>query len=144
VDPNGIALFVGEKFFRSAADAAGNPAWRGRKKIIGKKPGCAVLANRGSELGKLPTMALEFIDGLGLAAGSLTTVSFIPQVVKIWRSRSAEDVSFGMFFLFSLGVLLWLIYGLVLDAVPIIAANGITLILALTVVVLKLRYRQNP
>jgi MtN3 and saliva related transmembrane protein len=55
-------------------------------------------------------------DYLGLAAGALTTISFLPQVIKTWKSKSAKDLSFGMFGIFSLGVLLWLIYGITLTA----------------------------
>lgn len=88
----------------------------------------------------IPAMPVESIDTLGLAAGALTTVSFVPQVIKIWRTKSGNDVSYGMFLLFSLGVLLWLLYGLALGAAPIIIANGITLVLALIVIALKHRY----
>ncbi|BBL75009.1 SemiSWEET family sugar transporter [Methylomagnum ishizawai] len=84
---------------------------------------------------------METIDLLGLAAGGLTTVSFVPQVLKIWRSKSGQDVSYGMFALFSAGVGLWLLYGYLLDAKPIIVANAITLCLALVVIVLKYHYR---
>jgi MtN3 and saliva related transmembrane protein len=84
---------------------------------------------------------MDVIDLLGLAAGSLTTLSFVPQVLKIWRSKSGNDVSYGMFLLFSLGVALWLAYGLLLKATPIIVANAVTLVLALLVLYLKFRYR---
>ena len=84
---------------------------------------------------------MDFINLLGTAAGTLTTIAFVPQVLKTWRTRSGEDISTGMFLLFSSGVLLWLLYGVALNAVPIIIANSITLILALTIILLKLRYR---
>jgi MtN3 and saliva related transmembrane protein len=84
---------------------------------------------------------MEFANLLGLAAGSLTTVAFVPQVVKIWRTRSAEDISTIMFLLFATGVLLWLIYGIVIASVPVIVSNAVTLALALVIVILKLRYR---
>ncbi len=80
-------------------------------------------------------------DLLGTAAGSLTTVAFIPQVVKTWRSRSTHDISLIMFSLFSLGVALWLTYGIVLGAWPIIVANSITLTLAIVILGLKIRYK---
>ncbi len=83
---------------------------------------------------------MEGIDVLGLAAGSLTTLAFVPQVMKTWRSRSAADISYGMFLLFSTGVLLWLLYGLALGSLPIVLANGVTLVLALAVVILKYRF----
>lgn len=80
---------------------------------------------------------------LGLGAGTLTTVAFVPQVLKTWRSKSGDDISLGMFLLFSTGVLLWLIYGILIDALPVILANAVTLVLSLTVLVLKLRYQRR-
>lgn len=85
-------------------------------------------------------MPMEAIDTLGLIAGALTTVAFVPQVMRIWRTKSGKDVSYGMFLLFSLGVLLWLMYGLALSATPIIIANAVTLVLAVIVIALKYRY----
>jgi len=78
---------------------------------------------------------------LGMAAGTLTTVAFVPQVLKTWRSKSAGDVSYGMFLIFSSGVFLWLLYGLAIGATPIVVANAVTLVLALTMLVLKRLYR---
>jgi MtN3 and saliva related transmembrane protein len=80
-------------------------------------------------------------DLLGSAAGALTTAAFIPQVVKTWRSRSTHDISLIMFSLFSLGVLLWLAYGIAIGAWPIIVANSITLTLAGLILALKIRYK---
>ncbi|MEK6551315.1 MAG: SemiSWEET transporter [Pseudomonadota bacterium] len=77
---------------------------------------------------------------LGIAAGSATTLAFIPQVIKTWRTRSTHDISLGMFLLFSTGLVLWLIYGVLIGSWPIIIANSVTLVLALMIVVLKLRY----
>jgi len=84
---------------------------------------------------------IEQIDLLGLLAGTLTTGSFLPQVIKTWKSRSAGDISFGMFFLFSLGVSLWLIYGFMIHAVPVIIANAVTLILSLAILLMKVRFK---
>jgi MtN3 and saliva related transmembrane protein len=78
---------------------------------------------------------------LGFVAGMLTTVSFVPQVYKAWRSKSCHDLSWGMLITFSAGVVLWLAYGLRLWAMPIIAANAVTLALLVTIGALKLRYR---
>ena len=74
---------------------------------------------------------------LGLIAGTLTTLAFLPQVIKTWKSRSAQDISLGMFLLFSAGVALWLFSGIRLGAVPIIAANAVTLILSLAILGMK-------
>lgn len=84
-----------------------------------------------------------WITLLGFAAGTLTTFSFVPQVHKAWRSRSCNDLSLGMLLAFGTGVLLWLIYGLLLWASPIIWANAITLALILVLLVLKARYRSS-
>jgi MtN3 and saliva related transmembrane protein len=81
---------------------------------------------------------MEPNDLLGAAAGTLTTVSFVPQVLKTWRSRSTGDISFGMFLLFSLGVALWLAYGMAIHSRPVILSNLITLILSLSIVLMKL------
>ena len=84
-----------------------------------------------------------WITLLGFAAGTFTTFSFVPQVHKAWRSRSCNDLSLGMLLAFGTGVLLWLIYGLLLWASPIIWANAITLALILVLLVLKARYRRS-
>ncbi len=82
-------------------------------------------------------MVLEI---MGYVAGALTTVSFLPQVLKAWKSKSTKDVSLSMFVLFTLGVFLWLVYGISLGDMPIIIANLITLVLALSILVMKLKY----
>ncbi|NPA74698.1 MAG: hypothetical protein GXO25_01280 [Euryarchaeota archaeon] len=80
------------------------------------------------------------IQILGFAAGTLTTISFLPQVIKAWKTKSTKDVSLGMFLLFTLGVLLWLVYGIALMDWPIIIANVVTVILAALVLVAKLKF----
>lgn len=76
---------------------------------------------------------------LGLAAGFLTTLAFLPQVIRTWRTRSTEDISLVTFATFSLGVFLWLLYGLAQGDIAITIANAITLVLALIILALKLR-----
>ncbi len=78
---------------------------------------------------------------LGIAAGILTTLAFLPQVIRTWRTKSAADLSFTTFILFCVGVVLWLCYGILLRDLPIILANGVTLVLAATVLGLMIRYR---
>ena len=80
-------------------------------------------------------------DVLGMIAGTLTTIAFVPQVVKTWRSKSTHDISYGMFILFSVGLILWLTYGIVIGAWPIIVSNTVTLALALVILGLKFRYK---
>lgn len=77
---------------------------------------------------------------LGFVAGILTTISFVPQVVHAWRSKRCDDLSWGMLLTFSGGVVLWLVYGIRLRAMPIIVANAVTLALLLAIMVLKARY----
>ena len=77
---------------------------------------------------------------LGFFAGFLTTVSFLPQVVKTWKSRSASDLSLGMLSVFSVGVMCWLIYGFLLQESPMIFWNSVTLILVLVILILKLKF----
>lgn len=77
---------------------------------------------------------------LGFIAGTLTTVSFVPQVLQAWRSKRCDDLSWGMLIAFSAGVVLWLAYGIRLWAMPIIVANAVTLALLLIIMVLKARY----
>ncbi len=82
-----------------------------------------------------------WIDIIGLIAGMLTTTAFIPQVIKIYRTKSGNDISARMFSLFSAGIVLWLIYGISLRSFPLIFSNAITLALSLTILALKIRYR---
>ena len=78
---------------------------------------------------------------LGLIAGLFTTIAFVPQVVKIWKSKQAQDVSFAMFAIFSTGVALWIVYGFIIGSLPVILANSVTFALALAVIILKLYFR---
>ena len=77
---------------------------------------------------------------IGFIAALLTTVAFLPQALKVWQTRSAKDVSLGMYMLFTLGVALWLIYGVLLNSWPIIVSNLVTLVLAGVVRAMKLRF----
>jgi MtN3 and saliva related transmembrane protein len=86
-------------------------------------------------------MALTAVDLLGFIAGALTTAAFVPQVVKSWRTRDLSGVSLRMYSLFTLGVALWLAYGIAVTSWPVIVCNAITLVLAGLVLALKLRHR---
>jgi MtN3 and saliva related transmembrane protein len=80
-------------------------------------------------------------DAIGYLAATLTTAAFIPQAWLTWKTRRAEGVSLGMYSIFTSGVALWLVYGLILGAWPIVVANAITLALALFILVMKVRLR---
>lgn len=86
-------------------------------------------------------MSLAWTDWIGYAAATLTTFSFVPQFWLTWRTRDVSGISLGMYSVFTLGVALWLAYGLMLGAWPIVAANAITLSLAIAILAMKLRYR---
>lgn len=83
---------------------------------------------------------LNLLDGVGLVAAVLTTGAFVPQLLMIWRSRSAADISYGMYFTFIAGVLLWLGYGIAIGSMPMVVANAATLLQAIAVLVLKRRF----
>ncbi|MBW4565553.1 MAG: SemiSWEET transporter [Mojavia pulchra JT2-VF2] len=84
---------------------------------------------------------MDFITILGLAAATLTTIAFLPQMFQTWRTKSAKDVSYVMLITFMSGLFLWLIYGIYLKALPIILANGVTLFFNLIILSLKIKYR---
>jgi MtN3 and saliva related transmembrane protein len=80
------------------------------------------------------------VEKLGFAAAFCTTAAFVPQLVRVLRLRSARDISLPTFLMFSVGVLLWLLYGLYTGSKPVIASNSATLVLSLSILILKLRY----
>ena len=82
----------------------------------------------------------DFTNIVGFIAATFTTFAFVPQVIKVWRTRSTVDISLSMYSLFTLGVALWLAYGILLDAWPIILANIVTLLLAGAVLVMKVKF----
>lgn len=83
-------------------------------------------------------MALATI--VGFAASFCTTAAFLPQVLRTWRSKSTKDISLPTYLAYSVGLALWLIYGLMVRDAPLIVSNAITLVLALTILGLKLRH----
>ena len=83
---------------------------------------------------------MNLISVLGLAAAACTTLAYVPQVVRSWRTRATRDISLGMFLVMTTGVLLWLVYGLLIRDLPLVLANGVTLLLSLTILVLKIRH----
>jgi MtN3 and saliva related transmembrane protein len=85
--------------------------------------------------------SMNAISVLGLVAGSFTTIAFLPQVIKTWKTRSAKDLSLGMFSIFTIGVGMWLAYGILINDLPVIMANVVTLILASTLLFFKLKWK---
>jgi MtN3 and saliva related transmembrane protein len=84
---------------------------------------------------------MEFVTAVGFTAGALTTVAFLPQLQRTWRTRSADDVSLAMLLTFTTGVLLWFVYGLLVQSWPIVVTNVVTFLLTAAILVLKLRFR---
>ncbi len=84
---------------------------------------------------------MDYIEILGLVAAIVTTSCFIPQVYKITKEKSTKDISLAMYLTMTLGLSLWLIYGIAIKSTPVTLANGITLILVLWIVALKLKYK---
>ncbi len=84
---------------------------------------------------------MDLVTAIGLIGGIFTTISFFPQVIRIWKTHSTKDLSLVMFLLFSVGVLLWLIYGIILGQLPIIIANAVTLVMAIIILTFKLIYK---
>jgi MtN3 and saliva related transmembrane protein len=83
---------------------------------------------------------MPFPEIIGYAAAILTTAAFVPQAWLVWRTRRADSVSLGMYSLFTLGVAFWLIYGILLGSWPMIAANSVTLLLAVFILAMKIRH----
>jgi MtN3 and saliva related transmembrane protein len=83
--------------------------------------------------------SMDMVTLLGMAAGTLTTISFLPQVIKTWKTRSTKDISSGMFSLFCAGIFLWILYGFSISSLPVIVTNIVTFILACIILALKLR-----
>lgn len=84
---------------------------------------------------------MNFLNILGMVAGTLCTISFLPQLVKIWKSKSAKDISMGMFIIFSIGISLWILYGFFIKSFPIVVANLATLLLAFIIIIMKVKYK---
>ena len=80
------------------------------------------------------------VDWLGTVAGLCTTIAFLPQVLKVWRTRSARDISLGMYAILAIGIVFWLAYGWILGIWPVIIANAVTLVLVAVVIAMKLRW----
>jgi MtN3 and saliva related transmembrane protein len=83
---------------------------------------------------------MDIIVLFGYCAGTLTTLSFVPQVIRTWRLKETKDFSLAMLLLFAVGILLWTVYGLWIGSLPIIAANVITFVLILILLWMKIRY----
>ena len=85
----------------------------------------------------------NYIDLFGFLADFLTTIAFLPQLYKTWRTKSAGDVSLIMLILFIIGLIFWIIYGIKINSIPILVANIITFIFNFSILILKITYRKS-
>ena len=86
------------------------------------------------------TLGYYQIEIIGYCAAFLTTIAFLPQAIQSWRTRDLSGISLGMYSLFTAGVGLWLVYGLIIEKWPLILANALTFVLALSILLLKVRH----
>lgn len=82
-------------------------------------------------------------DLAGTLAACCTTIAFLPQVIQVWRTKSVKDISLGMYCIFTFGISMWLIYGIGIGSLQITIANAITLILAVSILIMKIRYSRK-
>ena len=82
----------------------------------------------------------NIISYVGFFAGFCTTIAFIPQAMKAWKTKSTKDISLLMFLIFTTGVIFWLIYGMLLSELPLVIANAVTLVLAISILIAKIKY----
>jgi len=80
---------------------------------------------------------------IGLLAGCCTTVSLVPQLRRIWRAKSAHDLSLAMFLVFGLGVMLWLLYGIGIGSIAVITTNSVSLVLVIAIYSLAVHYEHH-
>jgi MtN3 and saliva related transmembrane protein len=91
--------------------------------------------------GPVPMFGFTFVTAIGVVAALLTTIAFLPQALKAWQTKSTQDISLAMYALMATGNVLWLVYGLLLDSLPLIGANIVSLTLTTSIIALKLRFR---
>ena len=84
---------------------------------------------------------MSFVDILGYSAGVVTTLIFLPQVIKTWKEKSAKDISLAMFVIAAVNDVMWIVYGILKDDLVILLTNSVVLIMALTMIYFKLRYK---
>ena len=85
----------------------------------------------------------NYVDLFGFSAALLTTIAFLPQLYKTWKTKTAEDVSLVMLILFITGLICWIIYGLKINSIPILTANIITFIFNFSILILKITYSKS-
>ncbi len=87
---------------------------------------------------------MDYIKLLGLVAGTITSVTFLPQVIRIYKTKSAKDISSAMLGMLIVGVAMWLAYGIAVNDIAIMYTNGMVLFLSLIMLYFKFRFKENP
>ncbi len=83
---------------------------------------------------------MDYITSIGLTAGALTSISFFPQVLQIHRTKQAKDLSLPMFIILTIGIFLWLIYGILSKSLPVVMSNTIAFVFCSYIVIMKIKY----
>ena len=83
---------------------------------------------------------MDYFTIVGLVAAALTVIAFLPQLIKVWRTRSTRDISLGMFSIFCVAVFLWFVYGVLTNDLPVMIANLLVFVQALIILAFKLKY----
>ena len=84
---------------------------------------------------------MKYFEIIGFLAAILTTVAFFPQVIKVYKTQNTQSISLSMYIVFSMGILLWLVYGFYLNSLPMIIANTITLVSSIYILYMKLKHK---
>lgn len=85
-------------------------------------------------------MKINYTDVVGLIAGTFTTISLLPQVIKTIKTRETKDISMAMYIILITGMILWIIYGVLIESQPVILANAVSMLLAFIVLIFKIKY----
>lgn len=86
---------------------------------------------------------MQFVDILGYTAGAITSLTFLPQVIKTWKEKSAKDISLGMFLIAATNEVMWIVYGVLLKNWVIISTNAVVLCMSLIMIFFKLKYSEK-
>ncbi len=84
---------------------------------------------------------MNWLTLIGLLAAICTTVSFLPQAIKVIKTRHTKDLSLGMYLILTIGVFLWTVYGILIKDIPLVLANSITFLFTATILILKIKYK---
>lgn len=84
---------------------------------------------------------MDFISAIGSLAAFFTTIAFVPQAIQIIRTKNTQSISLAMYSFFTIGIALWLIYGILMQDFPIIMANSVTVVLSVIILTMKIRYK---